>query len=62
MMNWLKRFRKPKEHHEQTITLWLSPEEWAELQEWAKSSDWTLEYMVTRWVQNRMHGTGRIGN
>lgn len=61
-MNWLQRFRTRKATKDQTVTLELNPKEWAEIQEWAKGHDWTPQYMITRWLQDRLHGTGRIGN
>ncbi len=61
-MNWIQRLVTRKARLDQNVTLELSPEDWNELQEWAKSYDWTPAKMITIWVQNRMHGTGRIGN
>ncbi len=61
-MTWLQRFRTRKNRKDQVVTLELNPEEWVELHEWAKSYDWTPAEMVTIWIRNRMHGTGRIGN
>lgn len=61
-MNWLQRLRAWNTPKQQTITLELTQREWAELKEWAKSSNWTVAYTVTKWVRNRMHGVGVIGN
>lgn len=61
-MNWLQRLRAVMPSKDQRITLELEAREWAQLREWAKSYDWTPAEMVTIWIRNRMHGTGRVGN
>lgn len=62
IMNWLRRFKTRQPKDRQTITLQLSRSEWDTVERWAKSSGWSVNFMITKWVRNRLHGTGTIGN